>query len=116
MKFKMAIDTSARWGLNNGVWTFGSSSVAEFVRQTKQYTLEGIVDSITTPALVLDAENDQFLKGQPEKLHSALKSKSDLVTLTDAEGAGEHCHMGAMSRLHQVIFDWLDDTLGGRRR
>jgi hypothetical protein len=66
MKLKMAIDTSARWGLNNGVWTFGSRSVAEFVRQTKQYTLEGIVDSITTPALVLDAENDQFLKGQPE--------------------------------------------------
>jgi pimeloyl-ACP methyl ester carboxylesterase len=115
MKFKMAIDTSARWGLNNGVWTFGSSSVAEFVRQTRQYTLEGIVDSIKTAALILDAENDQFLKGQPEKLHSALKSKSHLVTLTDAEGAGEHCHMGAMSRLHQVIFDWLDDTLAARR-
>src|SRR5258708_1343979 len=85
-------------------------SAAEFVRQTRQYTLEG-VDSIATPALVLDAENDQFLKGQPEKLHSALNSRSHLVTLTDAEGAGEHCHMGAMSRLHQVIFDWLDDTL-----
>jgi pimeloyl-ACP methyl ester carboxylesterase len=115
MKFKMAIETSARWGLNNGVWTFGSSSVAEFVRQTRQYTLEGIVDSIKTAALILDAENDQFLKGQPEKLHSSLKSKSHLVTLTDAEGAGEHCHMGAMSRLHQVIFDWLDDTLAARR-
>jgi hypothetical protein len=24
-------------------------------------------------------------------------------------------HMGAMSRLHQVIFDWLDDTLAARR-
>ena len=48
MKLKMAIDTSARWGLNNGVWTFGSRSVAEFVRQTRQYTLDGIVHSITT--------------------------------------------------------------------
>jgi hypothetical protein len=34
-----------------------------------------------------------------------------LVTLKEAEGAGEHCHMGAMSRAHQVIFDWLDETL-----
>ncbi|OMI05838.1 dipeptidyl aminopeptidase [Bradyrhizobium brasilense] len=114
MKLKMAIDSSSRWGLSNGTWTFGSRSIAEFVRQTRQYTLKGIVDSITTPALVLDAENDQFLKGQPEKLHAALKSNSRLVTLTDAEGAGEHCHMGAMSRLHQVIFDWLDDTLAAR--
>jgi hypothetical protein len=24
-------------------------------------------------------------------------------------------HMGAMSRLHQVVFDWLDDTLAARR-
>jgi len=51
MKLKMAIDTSARWGLNNGVWTFGSRSVAEFVRQTKQYTLEGLVDSINNSRL-----------------------------------------------------------------
>src|ERR1700681_1947582 len=120
MKFKMTIDTSARWGLNNGVWTFGSRSAAEFVRQTRQYTLEGIVDSIATPALVLDAENDQFLKGQPEKLHSALNSRSHLVTLTDAEGAGEHCHMGARTlrrrsqkdgftwkRMTKLVADWL---------
>ena len=31
--------------------------------------------------------------------------------LTDAEGAGEHCHMGALTRAHQRMFDWLDDTL-----
>jgi hypothetical protein len=41
-----------------------------------------------TPALILDAENDQFLKGQPEILHAALKCTKRLVTLTNAEGAG----------------------------
>ncbi|MDT5324838.1 MAG: hypothetical protein QOF25_1990 [Mycobacterium sp.] len=34
-----------------------------------------------------------------------------LVTLRESDGAGEHCHMGAMGRAHQVIFDWLDDVL-----
>jgi hypothetical protein len=111
LKLKMAVATSTRWGLNNGVWTFGAKSVVEFVRQTKQYTLEGIVDKIKTPALILDAENDQFLKGQPAILHAALKCTKRLVTLTNAEGAGEHCHMGAMWRLHQVMFDWLDEVL-----
>ncbi len=25
--------------------------------------------------------------------------------------SGEHCHMGAMSRGHQAMFDWLETTL-----
>lgn len=34
-----------------------------------------------------------------------------LVTLTSAEGAGEHTHIGALGRAHQIMFDWLDTTL-----
>jgi hypothetical protein len=40
-----------------------------------------------------------------------VNSKTTLVTLRESDGAGEHCHMGAMGRTHQVIFDWLDDVL-----
>jgi hypothetical protein len=40
-----------------------------------------------------------------------VNSKITLVTLRESEGAGEHCHMGAMGRAHQVIFDCLDDVL-----
>jgi hypothetical protein len=42
---------------------------------------------------------------------AAIHAPTTVVTLSDAEGAGEHCHVGAMSRLHQEMFDWLDDTL-----
>ena len=28
-----------------------------------------------------------------------------------AEGGGEHCQAGAVSRLHQVAFGWLDTVL-----
>jgi hypothetical protein len=42
-------------------------------------------------------------------------SPTTLVTLSDDEGAGEHCHMGAMFRAHQTMFDWLDTTLGNVR-
>jgi pimeloyl-ACP methyl ester carboxylesterase len=111
LKLKMAISTQARWGLSNGKWSFGTVNYPEFIRQTKKFTLEGISHKIKAASLILDAENDQFLKGQPEILNAALKCDKKLVTLTNAEGAGEHCHMGAMGRLHQVIFDWLDETL-----
>jgi hypothetical protein len=57
-------------------------------------------------------ENDQFLKGEPQVLHKALnRDDATLVTLTIAEGAGEHTHAGALGRAHQVMFDWLDTTL-----
>jgi hypothetical protein len=45
-------------------------------------------------------------------LHKALnRGDATLVTLTIAEGAGEHTHAGALGRAHQIMFDWLDTTL-----
>jgi pimeloyl-ACP methyl ester carboxylesterase len=111
LKLRMSIDGSARWGANNGKWNFGAASAMEFLNKTRKYTLEGIVDKIQAPTLILDAENDHFLKGQPEILYAALKCKKHLIKLTSAEGAGEHCHVGAMGRMHQVVFDWLNETL-----
>lgn len=71
-----------------------------------------MADRIVAPALVLDADSDQFLKGRPRKAAEAMtNADTTLVTLPETEGAGEHCHMGAKTRAHQTIFDWLDKTL-----
>jgi pimeloyl-ACP methyl ester carboxylesterase len=112
MELLMSIDTEARWALRNGKWVMGVDSIADVPRAFKGYTLAGVADRITAPALVLDPDNDQFLKGQPQRAAEAMvNSDTTLVTLEESEGAGEHCHVGAMSRLHQTIFDWLDDTV-----
>jgi len=112
MELLMSIDTEARWALRNGKWVMGVDSIVDVPRAFKGYTLAGVADRITAPALVLDPDNDQFLKGQPQRAAEAMvNSDTTLVTLKESEGAGEHCHVGAMSRLHQTIFDWLDDTV-----
>jgi pimeloyl-ACP methyl ester carboxylesterase len=104
--------TQVRWALRNGVWALGAASYADLVRKTRDYTLKGIADRITAPTLVMDADADQLLKGEPAMAEQALvNAPTTLATLSDAEGAGEHCHMGAMARAHQVMFDWLDATL-----
>ena len=109
--------TQVRWALNNGKWTLGVDSAAALVRRSRDYTLTGVADRITAPTLIMDAENDQFFKGQPQEVEAALvNADTTLVTLTEAEGAGEHCHMGAMSRAHQTMFDWLDDTMAAARQ
>jgi pimeloyl-ACP methyl ester carboxylesterase len=108
----MTVSTSLRWGLRNGMWVFGASSFADLIRRAREYTLDGIAHQIVAPTLIMDPENDQFLKGQPQKVLQALtNAPTTLVTLTSAEGAGEHTHAGAVGRAHQVMFDWLDATL-----
>jgi alpha-beta hydrolase superfamily lysophospholipase len=108
----MAHNTQVRWAIRNGVWAMGLDSIAELPRAFRKYTLAGVADKITAAVLVLDAENDQFFKGQAQKAAEAMTNAAvTLVTLTESEGAGEHCHMGAMSRVHQTIFDWLDAAL-----
>jgi pimeloyl-ACP methyl ester carboxylesterase len=109
----MAASGQVRWALNNGVWVMGAESTPDYLRRTKAYTLDGVAEQISCPTLVMDADNDQFLNGQPEIVAKALAAPTTLITLHESEGAGEHCHMGAMSRLHQCIFDWLDETLAG---
>ncbi|MGK5550741.1 alpha/beta hydrolase family protein [Actinomadura kijaniata] len=107
----MAHNTSLRWALRNGVWTFGADSIADYGRRSRAYTLDGVVQQITTPALIFDPDDDAFFNGEPARLHQALNSPSTLITLPKAEGAGEHCAYGGRSTLHQHMYDWLDQTL-----
>ena len=110
LEIVMKLNTGIRWGLRNGVWTFGAKSITDYLRQTAQYTLEGIAHQIACPALVMEAEEDKFLKGQAKRVAAALKCPSTLVTLRASERAGEHAHMGAMRLAHQTMFNWLDET------
>jgi pimeloyl-ACP methyl ester carboxylesterase len=107
--------TQIRWGLNNGKWTMGGNSYADFIRRTPAYTLAGIADRITAPTLIMDAAADQFLGGQPATLAHAMTAPTTMAHFTTAEGAGEHCHVGSLTRAHQVIFDWLDETFAAVR-
>ncbi len=108
----MAVSTQLRWGLRNGMWVFGVGSFADLIRRARDYTLDGIAHQVVAPTLIMDPENDRFLKGQPQLVQQALTgAPTTLVTLTSAEGAGEHTHAGGLGRAHQVMFDWLDATL-----
>ena len=107
----MAQSTSVRWAVRNGLRTFGAPDFDALVKILVPYTLEGIADLITCPTLVLDAENDQFFKGQPQQVYSALTCPKELITFPEDEGGGEHCHEGAVSVFHQRTFDWLDTVL-----
>ena len=89
----------------------GISTAHELLDEAAKYDLTHVADQITCPTLVCDAENDQFLQGQPSLLYDALHCPKTFTAFTAAEGAGEHCQEGALTLFHQRLFDWLDDTL-----
>ena len=106
----MAASTGLRWFIRNGMWAFGADSPAALIR-TSGYTLDGVAGQIACPTLVLEAENDATFRGEASRVAQALTCPHEHIVLTDAEGAGEHCHEGAMLAFHQHAFDWLDTVL-----
>lgn len=61
----MRADIGLDWMLRNGMWTLGVDSPAKVADLFTAYHLRGIAESITAPTLVLAAEHDHFLTGQP---------------------------------------------------
>jgi dienelactone hydrolase len=104
----MSSDTQVRSFFWWGMWAFGADSPAAVIRAIGPYTLEGYAPLITCPTLVLDGEIDLACLGQASQLYETLRCQKTYHLFPAAEGGGEHCQAGAVSRLHQVIFDWLD--------
>jgi hypothetical protein len=50
------------------------------------------------------------VSGAQVTVHNA-NTGLERITLTSADGAGEHTHAGALGQAHPVMFDWLDTTL-----
>ncbi|MFI5645453.1 alpha/beta hydrolase family protein [Kitasatospora sp. NPDC051705] len=109
----MATDPIARWAINHGMYVMGVDTPRAFNASYLDYTLaNGIAERIQCPTLVCDAEDDMFFHGQPEQLYHHLTCPKTLMPFTNDEGAGAHCHPGAMRLTQTRIYDWLDDTLG----
>ena len=103
--------SSQRWAVSNALWVFKSGNTQELLDEVAKYDLTDAAHQIACPTLVCEAEDDQFFAGQPAMLYEALRCPKTFLKFTAAEGAGEHCHEGALTLFHQRLFDWLDDAL-----
>ena len=105
------LPSSLRWALSNGMWVFAVTTAQELADAFSKLDLTEVADQISCPTLVCEAEKDHFFSGQPQMLYDALRCPKTLMQFTAAEGAEEHCHVGALTLFHQRMFDWLDETL-----
>jgi hypothetical protein len=110
----METNTNLRWYMTQGVWSFKAASVVDFLAKTRQYTIDDVVGQIQSACLVLEADGDMFFVNQPQQVYDALTSPKTLFKFTVEDGAENHCQSGALAYLHEVIFNWLDETLSPR--
>ncbi|MET0450366.1 MAG: alpha/beta fold hydrolase [Mycobacterium sp.] len=109
----MDADTQMRWTFTQGTFSFGQKTAYDFMVECKKMTLDGgILERIQSPTLVMEADGDQFFKGQPEAVYEALTSApKTFVSFSEKDGAENHCQSGALAYKDEVVFNWLDDTL-----
>ena len=109
---QMKTSPTSRWAYSHGMWATGSASPRAFLAKVMDYHLKnGVAEAISCPTLVCDAEDDLFLKGQPQVLFDHLTCRKTMMRFTTAEGAGAHCQIGASRLAFARMFDWLDETL-----
>lgn len=108
----MAADTQVRWTFTQGTFSFGvPSPYALTVESTKMTLDDDVVGRITCPTLVMEADGDQFFRGQPERVYDALTAPKTFARFTAEDGAENHCQSGALAYKDEVVFNWLDDVL-----
>ncbi len=107
--------TGVRWAVTQGLWCFDADSVTALLDKIKLMTMEGTVQQIRCPCLVLDAEGEQFFGGQPRRMYDALVSPKTFFEFTRDDGAENHCQSGALAYKDEVVFNWLDDILKPHR-
>ena len=112
LKLAAYFNPELRWAVATGMWVLGVRNPSDLLREMRRYSLKDTVGLIQQPTLILHGEKDHFVpREQVDMLYAALKVPKTLRVFTVEEGAEEHCQMGNMTLLHQVLFDWLDATL-----
>jgi dienelactone hydrolase len=91
-------------------WVLGAKTMAEAVRLARPFKLEGVLDDMRCPYLVLHGGHDVLGVETVKTVHDYAKSRGVNVTLklTDAEETGaEHCQHDNPTLGQEIMIDWL---------
>lgn len=90
---------------------YGKTSPFELFTEVGKYSLSGITDTITTPLMITDPEDEQFFPGQAQELFDALRGDKLLVKFTRSDGAESHCEPLARRLVSLRMNDFFADRL-----
>jgi len=95
------------------LWVWGETDLDRFIAKAEQVCLDGVVEQITVPFLIVHGENDRQipLEYAHRSFEQAVNSpKRELRVFTPDEGATEHIGLDHLPHVRNHIADWVADT------
>lgn len=109
---KVATSGTVRWFVDHGSWVMGQPTARALMNRICDFNLrDGVAEMIKCPVLVLDADEDFALKGQPALLAEHLTGDYGFHTFTAHRGGHLHNQVDVFRSASSVIYDWLDTVL-----
>jgi len=98
-------------------WVFGAKTIDEILAVSSKINLNGILDRVRCPILVVHGENDRQipLAAAQRVIAECVNSpRRELFVHTLADGGAEHCGIDNVALTREQMSDWVAETLGGR--
>ena len=100
--------------VDHALWYYGAATVDEAEAKISQMTLEGVIDKVTCPLLVVHGAGDRQVPfDQAERtVREAVRSKQATLRVFDHdEGGVEHVNGDLFSVAIDAMADWVADAL-----
>lgn len=105
-------DIGSKWGLYNGLYTFGAKTPAEWATMLKAYTLaNGVAEKIKATTLVTYGEGDNMMGDVAKPLYDHLTCPKTWMVYTTESGGQLHCQVGGQIYANGTIGDWVDEQV-----
>lgn len=94
-------------------WVIGAKSMAEAIEKAAKFKLEGVLDGMRCPYLVLHGGHDVLGVENSKTVYEYAKSKGIKVTLrltSEEETGAEHCQHDNPTLGQELMADWLADV------
>ena len=100
-------------------WVLGAKSMAEAIEKAKPFKLEGVLNGMKCPYLVLHGGHDVLGVENSKTVYEYAKQYDVKVTLrltTEEETGAEHCQHDNPTLGQELMIDWLADIFGVEQR
>jgi len=98
---------------NHMKWVMGAKSMAEAIEKAAKFKLEGVLDGMRCPYLVLHGGHDVLGVENSNTVYEYAKARGIKVTLrltTEEETGAEHCQHDNPTLGQELMADWLADV------
>ena len=96
-------------------WVFGENDIEALIARGKQFRLEGVIDTIRCPYLIVHGEHDHLGLDRATDSYAYAKKVGLDVTLKlfgEDETGASHCQVDNPTLGQEFICDWMADKLG----